>query len=204
MTGTIHDPQASFTVGSGASIGRLLYTSGGTVTVAGGGKLTGVEGVAVESTAGDLDLTVAGRVTGDVRARGAGDLDATISGMLTGDLVEEGDGDLSATVTGTVTGDVLGLGTGEHTVTVSDGGTVTGAIRLAASTVTVAGTAGQVRFDNGGMVTVGGTGRLTGIEGVAVHNERGALRVVSAGRIEGMSSTAANAPRRSRWKPAAR
>ncbi len=165
VTGTIHDPQASFTVGSGASIGRLLYTSGGTVTVAGGGKLTGVEGVAVESTAGDLDLTVAGRVTGDVRALGGGDLDATISGTLTGD--------------------VLGLGTGEHTVTVSNGGTVTGTIRLAASTVTVAGTAGQVRFDNGGMVTVGGTGRLTGIEGVAVHNKRGALRVVSAGRIEG-------------------
>ena len=151
------------------SIGRLLYSGGATVTVARTGSLTGVEveggTEALRSEAGDLDLTVAGTVTGDVRALGAGDLDAMISG--------------------TVTGDVLGLGAGEHTVTVSDGGTVKGAIHLAASTVTVAGTAGQVRFDNEGMVTVTRTGRLTGIEGVAVRNAGGALRVVSAGRIEG-------------------
>ncbi len=167
VTGTVRDPVGLSTVVG--SIGRLLYSGGATVTVARTGSLTGVEveggTEALRSEAGDLDLTVAGRVTGDVRALGAGDLDATISG--------------------TVTGDVLGLGAGEHTVTVSDGGTVKGAIHLAASTVTVAGTAGQVRFDNEGMVTVTRTGRLTGIEGVAVRNAGGALRVVSAGRIEG-------------------
>ena len=167
VTGTVRDPVGLSTVVG--SIGRLLYSGGATVTVARTGSLTGVEveggTEALRSEAGDLDLTVAGTVTGDVRALGAGDLDATISG--------------------TVTGDVLGLGAGEHTVTVSDGGTVKGAIHLAASTVTVAGTAGQVRFDNEGMVTVTRTGRLTGIEGVAVRNAGGALRVVSAGRIEG-------------------
>ena len=232
VTGTIHDPQASFTVGSGASIGRLLYTSGGTVTVSGGGKLTGDEGVAAESTAGALSVTVndEGRVEGDLESGGTlmanvmsggvvtgtihdpqasftvgngasigrllytsgGTVTVAATGRLTGvevngrtEALHSKAGDLDLTVAGRVTGDVLGLGTGEHTVTVSAGGTVTGAIHLAASTVTVAGTAGQVRFDNGGMVTVGRTGRLTGIEGVAVHNEGGALRVTAAGRIEG-------------------
>ncbi len=72
VTGTIHDPQASFTVASGASIGRLLYANGATVTVSGGGTLTGVEGVAVESTAGALSVTVndEGRVEGDLKSGG--------------------------------------------------------------------------------------------------------------------------------------
>ena len=173
VTGTLHDPQASFTVGNGASIGRLLYTSGGTVTVAATGRLTGVEvegrTEALRSEAGDLDLSVAGTVTGDVRALGGGDLDATISG--------------------TVTGDVLGLGTGEHTVTVSNGGTVTGTVHLAASTVTVHGRAGRVRFDKGGTVTVGSTGWITGIEDAgrteAIRNAAGDLVVSVAGRITG-------------------
>ncbi len=235
VTGTVHDPQASFTVASGASIGRLLYANGATVTVSGGGTLTGVEGVAVESTAGALSVTVndEGRVEGDLKSGGTltanvmsggvvtgtvhdpqasftvasgasigrllytsgGTVTVAATGRLTGvevdgrtEALHSKAGDLDLTVAGRVTGDVLGLGTGEHTVTVSAGGTVTGAIHLAASTVTVAGTAGQVRFDNGGMVTVTRTGWITGIEGVAIQNARNAagdLAVSVAGRITG-------------------
>ena len=167
VKGTVHDPAGLPTVVG--SIGRLLYTSGATVTVAQTGALTGVEvdgrTEALRSQTGDLDLTVAGMVTGDVRALGDGDLDATISGTLTGD--------------------VFGLGAGEHTVTVSNGGTVTGTVHLAASTVRVDGRAGRVRFDEGGTVTVGSSGWITGIEGVAIRNAAGDLVVSVAGRITG-------------------
>ncbi len=185
VTGTVHDPVGPLTLAG--SIGRLLYANGGAVTVAATGRLTGVEGEALRSAAGDLTLTVAGTVTGDVIKEGAGDLAAVVSGTITGDLVEEGDGDLSATISGMVEGNVFGRGAGEHTVTVSDGGTVTGVIHLSASTVRVDGAAGRVQFDEGGMVRVGGTGRLTGIEGVAVRNAAGALSmtVTAGGRIEG-------------------
>ena len=189
VTGTVHDPVGPLTVHG--SIGRLLYANGGTVTVAATGKLTGIEGEteALRSEAGDLAVTVAemGTVTGNILGMGAGDLSAMVAGTVTGDVVEEGAGDLSATISGTVEGNVFGRGTGEHTVTVSNGGTVTGTIHLAASTVTLDGKAGSVQFDRGGTVTVGGTGRVTGIEGVAVRNAAGALSVTVAagGRVEG-------------------
>ncbi len=189
VTGTVHDPASPLTVAG--SIGRVLFSNGGVVTVATTGQLTGVEAAgrreAVRSESGDLAVTVAraGTVIGDVRGLGDGDLRAVVAGTVRGDLVEEGAGDLSATISGTVEGNVFGRGTGEHTVTVSRGGTVTGAIHLAASTVTVDGAAGRVQFDNGGMVRV--TGRVTGLEGVAVRNAAGALRVTVAagGRVEG-------------------
>ena len=184
VTGTVHDPAGPFTVTG--SIGRLLYTNGGTVTVAATGRLTGVEvgggREAIRSEAGDLAVTVAEM------------------GTVTGDVVEEGAGDLDATISGTVEGNVFGRGTGEHTVTVSNGGTVTGTIHLAASPVTVHGTAGRVRFDEGGTVTVGGTGRITGIEvegeteairseagdlKVTLHERAGETRPQAAGRIAG-------------------
>ncbi len=163
VTGTVHDPVGPLTVRG--SVGRLLYAGGATVTVARTGRIAGISGEAIRSAAGDLSVTVAGAVEGDIL----------------------GAGDLSATISGTVDGNVFGRGAGEHTVTVSNGGTVTGAIHLAASTVTVHGAAGQVRFDNGGAVTVGATGRIGGIEGVAVRNAAGALSVAVAagGRIEG-------------------
>ena len=193
VTGTVHDPAGPLTVAG--SIGRLLYTNGGTVTVAVTGKLTGVEveggTEALRSEAGDLDVTVAemGTVTGDIRGMGAGALSAMVAGTVTGDIIEEGAGDLDATVSGTIEGNVFGRGTGEHTVTVSNGGTVTGTIHLAASTVSVDGTAGRVRFDNGGMVTVGGTGKLTGVEvegrREAVRSEAGDLDVTVAGMVTG-------------------
>ena len=232
VTGTVHDPAGLPTVVG--SIGRLLYTSGATVTVAQTGALTGVEvdgrTEALRAEAGDLDVTVAGRVAGDLRAPSGGTLTlnlreggavtgtvhdpaglptvvgsigrllytsgATVTvaqtGALTGVEVDGGTealrseaGDLDLTVAGMVTGDVFGLGAGEHTVTVSDGGTVTGTVHLAASTVRVDGRAGRVRFDEGGTVTVGSSGWITGIEGVAIRNAAGDLVVSVAGRITG-------------------
>ena len=123
VTGTVHDPVGPLTVRG--SIGRLLYTAGGTVTVAPSGRLTGVEGDAIRSEAGDLSVSVAGTVMGDIR----------------------------------------GQGTGEHTVRVMEGGTVTGTVHLAGSTVTVGGTVGRVTLENTGMVTVAPTGRVTGVPG---------------------------------------
>ena len=232
VTGTVRDPVGLPTVVG--SIGRLLYTSGATVTVADIGKLTGVEGEAeaLRSEAGDLDVTVAGMVAGDLRAPSGGTLTlnlreggavtgtvrdpvglstvvgsigrllytngATVTvadtGKLTGvegeaEALRSEAGDLDLTVAGMVTGDVFGLGAGEHTVTVSNGGTVTGTVHLAASTVTVHGRAGRVRFDKGGMVTVGSTGWITGIEDdgrtEAIKNEAGDLMVSVAGRVGG-------------------
>ena len=181
VTGTVHDPARPLTVRG--SIGRLLYANGGTVTVSGTGRLTGVlvegGGEAIRSEAGDLDVRVAakGSVTGDVIAEGDGDLSAMVAGTLTGDLVEEGAGDLSATISGMVEGDVVGRGAGAHAVTVSRGGTVTGTIHLSASTVTVDGAAGRVRFDRGGMVTVGPQGRITD-PGTGIEARGGELVVV--------------------------
>ncbi len=232
VTGTVRDPVGLPTVVG--SIGRLLYTNGATVTVADTGKLTGVEGEAeaLRSEAGDLDVTVAGMVAGDLRAPRGGTLTlnlreggavtgtvhdpvglptvvgsigrllytngATVTvadtGKLTGvegeaEALHSEAGDLDLTVAGMVTGDVFGLGAGEHTVTVSNGGTVTGTVHLAASTVTVHGRAGRVRFDKGGMVTVGSTGWITGIEDdgrtEAIKNEAGDLMVSVAGRVGG-------------------
>ena len=232
VTGTVRDPVGLPTVVG--SIGRLLYTSGATVTVAQTGALTGVEvdgrTEALRAEAGDLDVTVAGRVAGDLRAPSGGTLTlnlreggavtgtvhdpvglptvvgsigrllytsgATVTvaqtGALTGVEVDGGTealrseaGDLDLTVAGMVTGDVFGLGAGEHTVTVSDGGTVTGTVHLAASTVRVDGRAGRVHFDDGGTVTVGSNGWITGIEGVAIRNAAGNLVVSVAGRITG-------------------
>ena len=230
VTGTVHDPVGLPTVVG--SIGRLLYSGGATVTVAATGALTGVEGEAeaLHSEAGDLDVTVAGMVAGDLRAPSGGTLTlnlreggavtgtvhdpvglptvegsigrllytngATVTvaatGALTGvevdgrtEALRSQAGDLDLTVAGMVTGDVFGRGAGEHTVTVSNGGTVTGTVHLAASTVTVDGTAGRVHFDDGGTVTVGSTGRITGIEGVAIRNAAGDLMVSVAGRVGG-------------------
>ena len=174
VTGTVHNPQSPLAVHG--SVGRLLYANGGTVTVAGTGRLTGIEGDAIRSEAGNLAVTV--------------DRD----GEVQGDVLAKGDGDLTATISGSVTGDVRGEGTGDHTVTVMNGGTVSGTIRLAASTVTVDGAAGRVWLDNGGTVTVGEeTGLLTGVEverdGVtvreAVRSDTGNLTATLAGKIMG-------------------
>ena len=250
VAGTVHDPAGPLTVAG--SIGRLLYSSGGAVTVTGAGRLTGVDGVALRSESGNLSLTVAdkGMVTGDVQARGggrltldlkeggtvsgtvhdpagpltvagsigrllytngaavtvtdtgrltgvevdgrtvalrseAGDVDLTVAGMATGDIDARGDGDLTVSVSGTVDGDIFGRGAGEHTVTVARGGAVTGTVHLGASAVTADGAVGRVRFDRGGAATVGSTGRISGIDGVAVDSRSGDLTVTVAGLAMG-------------------
>ena len=158
VTGTAHDPVGSLTVAG--SIGRLLYTDDGAVTVGTTGRLTGVDGVALRSEAGNLDLTVAGMATGDIDARG--------------------DGDLTVSVSGTVDGDIFGRGAGEHTVTVARGGSITGTVDLGASAVTADGSVGRVLLRRGGETTVGATGRITGIDGVAVRSDSGDLGVTVA------------------------
>ena len=160
ISGTVHDPVGPLTVAGG--IGRVLYSSGGAVTVARTGRLTGVDGVALRSEAGNLDLTVAGM------------------GMVTGDIDARGDGDLTVSVSGTVDGDIFGRGAGEHTVTVARGGSVSGTVDLDASAVTADGSVGRVLLRRGGETTVGATGRLTGVDGVAVRSDSGDLGVTVA------------------------
>ena len=167
ITGTVHDPVGPLTVAG--SIGRLLYSSGGAVTVTSTGRLTGVEvdrrtgrTEALRSEAGNLDLTVAGM------------------GMVTGDVDARGDGDLTVAVAGTVKGNVFGRGAGEHTVTVAPGGSITGTVELGASAVTADGSVGRVLLRRGGDVAVGATGRLTGVDGVAVRSYSGDLGVTVA------------------------
>ena len=158
VAGTVHDPVGPLTVAG--SVGRLLYSSGGAVTVARTGRLAGVDGVALRSESGDLDLTVAGMAVGDIDARG--------------------DGDLTVSVSGTVDGDIFGRGAGEHTVTVARGGSVSGTVDLGASAVTADGSVGRVLLRRGGETTVGSTGRLTGVDGVAVRSDSGDLGVTVA------------------------
>ena len=65
-----------------------------------------------------------------------------------------------------------------HTVTVSEGGAVTGTIRLAgSSTVRVDGAVGSVGLDSGGTVTVGRNGRITNAED-GISSASGELVVV--------------------------
>ena len=168
----------------GVSSAGILLPTGGVVNVGATGRVRG--GSAGIFSNGDYaaDVTVAGAVTGDilkegagaltftsragstvtgsVHGRGAGALTVDVAGTVTGDV--RGEGDLKATISGAVTGDVLGLGSGDHTVTVRKGGTVGGTIQLAASTVEQDGTAGRVWLQNGGRVTVGATGEITGVE----------------------------------------
>ena len=157
---------------AGRVAGDLRAPSGGTLT------LNLREGGVVTGTVRDpVGLpTVAGSIGRLLYTNGA-TVTVARTGALTGvevdgrvEALRSQTGNLDLTVAGMVTGDVFGMGAGEHTVTVSDGGTVAGTVRLAASAVTVHGRVGRVYFDNGGTVTVGSSGRITGIEGVAIRN----------------------------------
>ncbi len=200
-TGGVVNVGATGSVSGGASVG--IFSNGdhdADVTVAGA-----VTGDVLKEGGGALTFTsrAGSTVTGNIRGRGDGALTADVAGAITGDVLNEGDGDLTfisraggavtgnvhsrgagdlmATISGTVTGDVLGLGSGDHTVTVRQGGTVGGTVRLAASTVAVDGAAGRVWLENGGVVTVGATGEITGIETVreAVLSDAGDLTFTS-------------------------
>ena len=168
ITGTVYDPVGPLTVVG--SIGRLLYTNGAVVTVAAGGHLTGVEGepAAIQSDAGDLDVTVAGTVAGDIRGMGDGDhvVDVHRGGTVTGTIHLDGS---TVTVGGTVgrvtlgnngmvmvsqTGRVTGVPNGGHGVRVGDGSTVTNDGIIEGET--------GIRAGAGSTVEIGDTGRVRG------------------------------------------
>ncbi len=148
-----------------------------TRTVRVDGTVRGVSGAGIHlPTGGVVNVGATGRVSGaSVAIFSNGDVDVTVAGTVEGDV--RADGDLTATIDGMVTGDVEGLGEGDHTVTVSRGGVVRNTIRLAASEVTLNGTAGRVLFEAGGTLTVGATGRITGVDGVAIQSDGGELTV---------------------------
>ena len=148
------------------------------VTVADGASVTGdVAGIYVANAGVGGDgfakqtVTVAGTVTGGtdaaVRLKGGGRVTVERTGEVqagsSGQAIRSDAGNLDVTVAGMVTGDVLGMGDGEHVVDVRRGGTVTGTVRLAGSTVTVSGTVGSIILENRGTVMVASTGRVTGV-----------------------------------------
>ena len=161
----------------------------GNVETLGDGDLTAtisgtVDGDVKARGDGNLMATISGTVDGNVEARGDGDLMATVSGTVNGDVKALGDGDLMAAISGMVDGGVEALGGGEHTVTVATGGAVSGTIHLAGSTVTVHGSAGCVVLDNGGVVNVGASGRISCPDG-GVQSGSGDLTVDVAGEVMG-------------------
>ena len=187
--------------GAGDLHATVAGTVEGDVRVRGGGALTldVMEGGAVTGTVRDpVGLsTVVGSIGRLLYSDGAA-VTVAATGRLTGVEVDgrtealrsEG-GDLSMIVAGMVTGDVLGLGDDDdddHMVTVARGGTVTGTIRLAASTVRVDGSVGCVRLDRGGTVTVGASGRIACTDGAGVRSDAGALVVTVAGTVNGIDA----------------
>ena len=105
-------------------------------------------------------------------------------GAASGVAIDAVAGDLMAAISGMVDGDVRARGNGEHTVTVAAGGAVSGTIHLAGSTVTVHGSAGCVVLDNGGVVNVGASGRISCPDG-GVQSGSGDLTVDVAGEVMG-------------------
>ncbi len=165
---------------------RGLGSGEHTVTVSEGGAVTGTTRLAGSGT------VRADGVVGPVRLDSGGTVTVGRTGRITnaeGAAVHGETGDLAVAVMGTVDGGIRGLGSGEHTVTVSEGGAVTGAVRLAGSgTVRADGAVGPVRLDSGGTVTVGRTGRITsasGAAGAAIHSETGDLAVAVMGMVDG-------------------
>ena len=164
---------------------RGLGSGEHTVTVSEGGAVTGTTRLASSGT------VRADGAVGPVRLDSGGTVAVGRTGRITsasgaaGAAIHSETGDLVVAVMGMVDGDIRGLGSGEHTVTVSEGGAVTGAIRLAGSTVRVDGKVGSVRLDSGGMVTVGRTGRITSASGAEIHSKTGNLAVTVMGTVDG-------------------
>ena len=190
VTGTVYDPGPLTAVAG--SVGRLFYTNGGTVTVAQTGLLTGVDGetAAIQSDAGDLDVTVAGTVAGDIRGMGDGEhvVDVQRGGTVTGTIHLDGS---TVTVGGTVgrinlenmgsvvtvaqTGRVTGIPNGDYGVKVGADGTVT-------NRGTIAGTIG-IQAGAGSTVVNSGTVRSTeGSEGIAIDFPDGGGNTVTLQR----------------------
>ena len=147
------------------------------VTVSGGSVLAegdGAAGVYVTG-AGEADVTIGKDARVSATASGTG-------------IFSDGPQDLTATVAGRVEGDIRADGAGDHTVTVKEGGTVTGTIRLAASTVAVDGTVGRVHLDRGGALTVGSEGQIRGIVGEAIRSDAGDSDLLLKGNPAGYAA----------------
>ncbi len=163
------------------------------VTGTGALRLAVAEGGAVTGTVRDpVGLSVLAGSIGRLLYSNGATVTVARTGALTGVGVEGGTealrsegGDLAVMVAGRVSGDIVGLGAGDHLVTVAEGGAVTGTVRLAASTVRVAGAVGRVQLDRGGTVAVDASGRVTGIEGVGIRSETGDLTAAVAGTVMG-------------------
>ena len=111
ITGTIRLGGARNEVRVDGATGRILYGKGGTATIAATGEVTGIGGEAIRSDAGDLDVTVAGMVTGDIEGRGDGEHRVTVekSGRVAGTIRLAG-AESAVTVAGTARDVALGQG----------------------------------------------------------------------------------------------
>ena len=160
-----------------------MYTDGGKVTVAQTGRITGVEGetAAIQSEAGDLDVTVAGTVMGNIRGMGTGEHAVVVQrgGMVTGTIHLDGS---TVTVGGTVgritlgnkgvvmvaqTGRVTGVSGEDYGVTVGANGKVTNRGTIKA----------KIPIQVGGRSTVTNSGMLISTDGeggLAISKEPGA------------------------------
>ena len=156
ITGTVHDPKGP-TILHG-SIGRLFYSDGATVTVAPGGKLTGVE------------IEFEGEKQVQAFRSTAGEVTLAVQGSATGNIVSDGDSRLAVTVTGTVDGDLIQTGDGVLTLSIPERGVITGTVYDPVSPLTVGGSIGRLFYSAGGTATIARTGSLTGVE-TAVDGE---------------------------------
>ena len=186
VTGTVHDPAGPLTVAG--SIGRLLYTSGGTVTVAATGALTGVEvdggTEALRSESGDLSLTVAdgGMVEGDVQARGGTlKLSVPAGSEVTGTVRDPAS---PLTVVGSI-----------GRLYYTNGGTVTVAATGALTGVKVNGRTEALRSESGDLsLTVADKGMVTG-DVLGLGDGDHTVTVAHGGTVEGIIHLAASTVR---------
>ena len=160
-------------------------------------KLSVLEGGVVEGTVYDPDgpLTVAGGIERLLYSNG-GKVTVAATGALTGVRTSRGTealrsdaGTLDATVAGRVAGDLRPPAGGTLKLSVSEGGVVEGTVHDPEGPLTVAGSIGRLFYSNGGEVTIGATGALTGVDAngriEALRSENGDLRMTVAGRAVG-------------------
>ena len=190
---------------TGGTDAAVRLKGGGRVTVERTGEVqAGSSGRAIRSDAGNLDVTVAGMVTGDVLGMGDGDhvVDVRRGGTVTGTVRLAGS---RVTVGGTVgsiilensdsmvmiasTGRVTGVPDGGHGVRVGDGGTVT-------NRGTIVGKVGIQTGAGSTVVNVGTIRSTDGPDGVAIRfvggeEVRDTLRLrpgmTLVGKIQGLS-----------------
>ena len=214
ITGTVHNPTSTFNTVAG-TIGRLLYTNGGAVTVASTGTITGVEGQGIISSAGALSVAIAdgSTVGGDIQAKGTGGaltFAAEAGSVITGTVYDPTSA--FTTVAGSIGRLLYTTGNGA-TVTVAPNGRLTGVEGQAiisndgALSVTVAGgstVGGDISAGEGELTlmaeersVITGTvydpvGPLTvaGSIGRLLYSNGGAVTVVSTGVLTGVAGEA--------------